>query len=218
MDTFTGMFYHVFDKQDKIREVYFLRQLQHDEAEKKVQPCLRPRVPCRARPRSLTALMQYAVLLLCPFACRSWLIVDSQYMSWLTVGSWQGCKVRLVLLQLQHVPDIKSMGIHPEHYKGSGAAKPSEERAQKHEHYASLYNQARVHLEHSYRECRLTSYTIRARSLVQQKQAKTALAAGIGHLENDGVILHRCPDLVSCSNFLCTVQGFGMALCLSIKC
>jgi hypothetical protein len=31
-----GMFYHVFDKQDKIREIYFLRQLQHDEAEKKV--------------------------------------------------------------------------------------------------------------------------------------------------------------------------------------
>ena len=30
------MFYHVFDKQDKIREIYFLRQLQHDEAEKKV--------------------------------------------------------------------------------------------------------------------------------------------------------------------------------------
>ncbi len=48
------------------------------------------------------------------------------------------------VLQLQHVPDIKSLGISPEHYKGSGDAKPSEERAQKHEHYASLYNQARA--------------------------------------------------------------------------
>ena len=30
------MFFHVFDKHDKIKEIYFLRQLQHDEAERKV--------------------------------------------------------------------------------------------------------------------------------------------------------------------------------------
>jgi len=74
--TTLGMFYHVFDKHDKIKEIYFLRQLQHDEAERK----------------------------------------------------------------LQHVPDIASLGINPDHYKGSGE-QPSEERAQKHEHVASLYNQ-----------------------------------------------------------------------------
>jgi len=71
-----GMFYHTFDSQDKIKEIYFLRQLQYDEAERK----------------------------------------------------------------LQHVPDISSLGIDPEHFKGSGE-RPSEERSQKHEHYASLYNQ-----------------------------------------------------------------------------
>ena len=31
-----GIFYHVFDSSDKIKEIYFLRQLQHDEAERKV--------------------------------------------------------------------------------------------------------------------------------------------------------------------------------------
>lgn len=30
------MFYHVYDTSDKIKEIYFLRQLQHDEAERKV--------------------------------------------------------------------------------------------------------------------------------------------------------------------------------------
>ena len=34
-----GMFYHVFDSSDKIKEIYFLRQLQHDEAERKVRDC-----------------------------------------------------------------------------------------------------------------------------------------------------------------------------------
>ena len=42
--------------------------------------------------------------------------------------------------QLQHVPDIASMGINPDHFRGAGE-KPSEERAQKHEHYAAIYNQ-----------------------------------------------------------------------------
>lgn len=44
------------------------------------------------------------------------------------------------VVQLQHVPDIASLGINPDQYKGSGE-QPSEERAQKHEHVASLYNQ-----------------------------------------------------------------------------
>ncbi|KAK9836009.1 hypothetical protein WJX81_005706 [Elliptochloris bilobata] len=71
-----GMFYHVFDSSDKIKEIYFLRQLQHDEAERK----------------------------------------------------------------LQHVPDIASMGINPDKYRGSGET-PREERAEKHEHVAAIYNQ-----------------------------------------------------------------------------
>ena len=45
--------------------------------------------------------------------------------------------------QLQHVPDIASMGINPDHFRGAGE-KPSEERAQKHEHYAAIYNQVRL--------------------------------------------------------------------------
>ena len=32
-----GMFYHVFDNSDKIKDIYFLRQLQHDEAERKAR-------------------------------------------------------------------------------------------------------------------------------------------------------------------------------------
>ena len=48
--------------------------------------------------------------------------------------------------QLQHVPDIASMGINPDHFRGSGE-KPSEERAQKHEHYAAIYNQVGIGLK-----------------------------------------------------------------------
>ncbi len=46
-DKLPGMFYHVFDKQDKIREIYFLRQLQHDEAEKKVLAHCMSQCECR---------------------------------------------------------------------------------------------------------------------------------------------------------------------------
>lgn len=37
------------------------------------------------------------------------------------------------------------MGINPDHFRGAGE-KPSEERAQKHEHYAAIYNQVGVSL------------------------------------------------------------------------
>ena len=37
------------------------------------------------------------------------------------------------------------MGINPDHYRGAGE-KPSEERAQKHEHYAAIYNQVSTSL------------------------------------------------------------------------
>ena len=37
------------------------------------------------------------------------------------------------------------MGINPDHFRGAGE-KPSEERAQKHEHYAAIYNQVGIGL------------------------------------------------------------------------
>jgi len=174
------MFYHVFDKQDKIREIYFLRQLQHDEAEKKVlarwmlqcECGLLPGRGCHCLSRALlepdvmpiwnlpcsvglpTPLLAAANLFSCACACGNKPCGNNPCACACgnkpcgnkpcALGDDLKGGVPCCVLQLQHVPDIKSLGISPEHYKGSGDAKPSEERAQKHEHYASLYNQARA--------------------------------------------------------------------------
>lgn len=76
--------------------------------------------------------------------CAKWqyfLVEQHTYCSWHSFTE----HVPLARAQLQHVPDIASMGINPDHFRGAGE-KPSEERAQKHEHYAAIYNQAGISL------------------------------------------------------------------------